>query len=243
MTPSGIEPATFLFVAQRLNYWATAVPSQIRKIYFINLLAPNDTYRDRTAPLTSKRCFLYIYSTNIGTEYFKHDIYSPFFFLQNAVCFIILTYLVRVLFTFYIQDVLKFKKNNSGAKRLLDYWIPQLAVVRSVTNRKRWLSSVRQWALLLPYGLLEVALAWFVFWNAAPEARPNYHTCATLRRAGRSHMNYSPSMPPVAVVPPPAHLYVFPNHSSHSVHTNACNDSDKRFGLVDGSGGWKWFIR
>ena len=43
------------------------------------------------------------YSTNIGTEYFKHGVYSPFFSLQNAVCFIILTYLVPVLLIFYIQ--------------------------------------------------------------------------------------------------------------------------------------------
>ena len=58
-------------------------------------------YRGRTAPLTSKSCILYIYSTNIGTEYFKRGINSPFF-LQIAVCFIIITYLVPVLFTFYI---------------------------------------------------------------------------------------------------------------------------------------------
>ena len=83
-----------------------------------NPLKPNDTYRCRTAPLTSKHCILCIYSTNIGTEYFKHGIYSPFFPLQNAVCLIILEYLVSVSFTFYIQGVLKFKKNNSGAKRL-----------------------------------------------------------------------------------------------------------------------------
>jgi len=76
----------------------------------LNPLTPNDHYSGRTAPLTSKGFILYIYSTNICTEYFKHGIYSPFFSLQNAVCFIILTYLVPVLFPFYIQDVLKFKK-------------------------------------------------------------------------------------------------------------------------------------
>jgi hypothetical protein len=75
-----------------------------------SLLPPNDPYRARTAPLTSKRYVLYIYSTNIGTEHFKHGIYSPFFYLQNSVCFIILTCLVPVLFTFYIQGVLKLKK-------------------------------------------------------------------------------------------------------------------------------------
>ena len=77
---------------------------------FINALTPNDLYMSRTAPLTSKRCILYIYSTNVGTEYFKYALYSPFFSLQNAVCFIMLTCLVTVLFTFYIQGVLKLKK-------------------------------------------------------------------------------------------------------------------------------------
>ena len=80
----------------------------------INRLTPNNPYMGRTAPLTSKRCVLYIYSTNISTEYFKHALCSPFFSLQNAVCFIMLTCLVSVLFTFYIQ----------GALNLIKYIIP-----------------------------------------------------------------------------------------------------------------------
>ena len=46
-----------------------------------NPLTPNDPYRGRTASLTSKRCILYIYSTNTAIKYFnplalQQDIYS-----------------------------------------------------------------------------------------------------------------------------------------------------------------------
>ena len=53
----------------------------------VNPLTPNDHYSGRTVPLTSKRYIIYIYSTNIGTEYFKHGIYSPFFFSSKCILF------------------------------------------------------------------------------------------------------------------------------------------------------------
>ena len=53
----------------------------------VDPLTPNDHYSGRTAPLTSKRCILHIYSTNIGTEYLKNGIYSPFFFSSKCSLF------------------------------------------------------------------------------------------------------------------------------------------------------------
>ena len=48
---------------------------------FFKRLTPNDPYMGRIAPLTSKRCILYIYSTNIGTEYFNPLAPELFFFI------------------------------------------------------------------------------------------------------------------------------------------------------------------
>ena len=39
---------------------------------YLTHLTPNGHYMGRTAQLTSRCCILYIYSTNIRTEYFKH---------------------------------------------------------------------------------------------------------------------------------------------------------------------------
>ena len=72
-----------------------------------------------TAPLTSKRCFLYIYSTNIGTEYFKRALYSPFFFSSKCSLFhnanLFGSCIIHILYT----GCAKIKKNNSGSKGLM----------------------------------------------------------------------------------------------------------------------------
>ena len=74
---------------------------QYFSIFSLNRLAPNHVYIRRTAQLTSRRCVLNIYSTDILTEYFKRAAHSPVFFsLQDAVYFIILSFLVPVIFTF-----------------------------------------------------------------------------------------------------------------------------------------------
>jgi len=47
----------------------------------LTLVTPNDPYRGRTAPLTSKRCILYIYSTNIQVPNILNMVHTLRFFL------------------------------------------------------------------------------------------------------------------------------------------------------------------
>ena len=64
-------------------------------------------YDGRTAILQLLH-FIYFFSTNISTKYFKHTAHSPYF---SSKCRLFPNYtcLVHVLFTFYVQGVLKFK--------------------------------------------------------------------------------------------------------------------------------------
>ena len=93
----------FSEIYAKTDDWYWYEKTRCRRKGTINPLKPNGPYRSRTAPLSRKRFILYIYSTNICTEYFKRNVHSPFFALQNAVRFIILKYfgsgIIHILYT------------------------------------------------------------------------------------------------------------------------------------------------
>jgi len=84
-------------------------------------LTPKDPYMGHTAPLTSRCCILYIYSTNISTEYFKHAAHSPFFFSSKCRLFHNATFYGSCIIHILNTGVLK--KGISGAKGLGTYQI------------------------------------------------------------------------------------------------------------------------
>ena len=96
-------PHTFLYplslTVYNLSSWLAASLDKVQKNKYallrrirllwnkFNPLALNDLYIRRTAQLTSRRCILNIYSTNLLTEYFKHAARCPFFFPSRCSSF------------------------------------------------------------------------------------------------------------------------------------------------------------
>ena len=91
------------------NEYNTAISNVINlsEIY-INLYEPCVLHIGRAYCYPPDVAFYIFFSTNISTDYFKHAVHSPFF-SSKCRLFHNATFFGSVLFTFYIQGVLKFK--------------------------------------------------------------------------------------------------------------------------------------
>ena len=109
---------TFILVIRQNEYCSISETKDPVDVFYINHLTPKDPYMGRTAPLNSKRCILYIYSTNVGTEYLNM-LYTLRFFSSKCSLFhnsnLFDACIIHILYT----ECAKIKKKNSGAKGLI----------------------------------------------------------------------------------------------------------------------------
>jgi len=144
-------------------------------IFTIKPLTPNDPYSGRTAPLTSKRCILYIYSTNICTEYFKHGINSPLFFSSKCSLFhnsnIFGSCFIHILYTGCVKIKKKIPAPNGWWNLLttmlvvtkvfrfvifirIVLWIYVVSIIR---RNGYWKKGIKTWLTL-------ILLTWRIWW-------------------------------------------------------------------------------
>jgi len=98
----------------------------------------------RTAPLTCRRYILYIYSTNIRIEYFKHAAHSPFYFSSKCRLFHNSTFfgscIIHILNTGGLKFKRKFRRQRVNENKMAEI---EAAVWEKNLNERGYLQDRR----------------------------------------------------------------------------------------------------